>query len=90
MLLFIKTPESITPKQSEIAKIIEECAEEMNVRIDYECQEKIAYDGAYFFRLIHNLVNNAARAGADHITIAIWKAGSFAVMDISDNGPANG
>ena len=87
MLTFIKTPESITPKQSEIAKIIEECAEEMNVRIDYEGPEQLLVDGAYFFRLIHNLVNNAARAGADHITIAIWKAGSFAVMDISDNGP---
>ena len=87
MLTFIKSPENIKPKQSSMRAIIDECAEEMAISIEYSGPEELMVDSGYFFRLIHNLVNNAAKAGADQISIAIWKAGSYAVMDVADNGP---
>ena len=87
MLTFIKSPENIKPKQSSMRAIIDECAEEMGIKIDYSGPEELMVDSSYFFRLIHNLVNNAAKAGADQISITIWKAGSYAVMDVADNGP---
>lgn len=87
MLTFIKTPDQVTPKQLEINSIITECADELDIAIDYEGPDHLVVDGGYFFRLIHNLANNAKAAGADHISITVWKAGSYAVMDIADNGP---
>ena len=87
MLTFIKSPENIKPKQASMRAIIDECAEEMAIYIEYSGPEELMVDSGYFFRLIHNLVNNAAKAGAGQISIAIWKAGSYAVMDAADNGP---
>ena len=87
MLTFIQSPENISPKQSSMKAIVEECAAEMDIRIEYSGPDELMVDSGYFFRLIHNLVNNAAKAGADQISIAIWKAGSYAVMDVADNGP---
>ena len=75
------------PKQLQMTKIIDEVAGQLNIPISYEGPEQLVVDSGYFFRLIHNLVNNAQSAGADAITITIWKAGSYAVMDIADNGP---
>ena len=40
-----------------------------------------------FYRLVLNLARNARRAGANELTIDIWRAGHLAVIDISDNGP---
>ena len=87
MLTFIQSPENITPAQSNMRAIVDECAAEMAIKITYSGPDELMVDSGYFFRLIHNLVNNAAKAGADEISIAIWKAGSYAVMDVADNGP---
>lgn len=70
-----------------MTKIIEEVSGQLNIRISYEGPDQLVVDSGYFFRLIHNLVNNAQSAGANAISITIWKAGSYAVMDIADNGP---
>ncbi|MCE2518186.1 MAG: HAMP domain-containing histidine kinase [Alphaproteobacteria bacterium] len=86
MLTFLKTPGQIAPKQLDIRTIIDECADEIGITISYEGPDQLVVDSGYFFRLLHNLVNNAHNAGATAITIAIWKAGSYAVMDIADNG----
>ena len=87
MLTFIKTPENIRPEKSKITSLIEECSEEIGIAIQYSGPDELVVDSDYFFRLIHNIVNNAQKAGADEVNIEIWKAGSYAVMDISDNGP---
>ena len=87
MLTFIQSPENITPAQSNMRAIVGECAAEMAIKITYSGPDELMVDSGYFFRLIHNLVNNAAKAGADEISITIWKAGSYAVMDVADNGP---
>ena len=87
MLTFIKTPENIRPEKSKITSLIEECSEEIGIAIQYSGPDELVVDSDYFFRLIHNIVNNAQKAGADQVNIEIWKAGSYAVMDISDNGP---
>ena len=87
MLTFIKSPENIRPEKSTITALIEECSEEIGITIDYSGPDELVVDSEYFFRLIHNIVNNAHKAGADKVDIEIWKAGSYAVMDISDNGP---
>ena len=86
MLTFIKSPENIRPEKSIITLLIEECAEEIGISIHYSGPDELVVDNDYFFRLIHNIVNNAQRAGASEVNIEIWKAGSYAVMDISDNG----
>lgn len=86
MLTFLKSPGQIAPKQLDIRTIIEECAEEIGITVHYEGPDHLVVDSGYFFRLLHNLINNAHNAGATVITIAIWKAGSYAVMDIADNG----
>ena len=87
MLTFIKAPENIRPEKSAITDLIDECADEIGIPIKYSGPEELVVDSQYFFRLIHNIVNNAEKAGASEINIEIWKAGSYAVMDISDNGP---
>ena len=87
MLTFIKSPENIRPEKSPITDLINECAEEIGIPIKYSGPEELVVDSQYFFRLIHNIVNNAEKAGATQVNIEIWKAGSYAVMDISDNGP---
>lgn len=87
MLTFIKSPNQIMPKKLQMAQIIDEVSGQLDIPISYEGPDKLVVDSEYFFRLIHNLVNNAQSAGATTITITIWKAGSYAVMDIADNGP---
>jgi signal transduction histidine kinase len=87
MLTFIKTPDHLTPKTTDITTVINECALEIGISISYEGPDHLVVDSGYFFRLIHNLVNNAQKAGATEVTITTWKAGSYAVMDIADNGP---
>lgn len=87
MLTFIKTPDSLAPKTIDITSVISECSQEIGIPIGYQGPEHLVVDSGYFFRLIHNLVNNAQKAGASEVTISIWKAGSYAVMDIADNGP---
>ena len=39
------------------------------------------------YRLLLNLARNAKSAGATALSIDVWRAGHFAVIDISDDGP---
>ena len=88
MMQFAKTPdETIQTQQAAMEEIIKECADEMTIKIDYTGPDEMMVDSDYFFRLIHNLVNNAQKANATEVSITIWKTKTFAIMDIADNGP---
>ena len=88
MMQFTKNPdEAIQPQQAAMEEIIKECADEMTIKIDYTGPDEMMVDSDYFFRLIHNLVNNAQKANATEVSITIWKTKTFAIMDIADNGP---
>ncbi len=87
MMTFIKSPENINPETSLITDLMQECAEEIGIEVNYSGPDELVVDSGYFFRLIHNIVHNAKTAGATLVHVEIWKAGSYAVMDISDNGP---
>ncbi len=92
MMQFAEIPtknnnDAIQPKQAAMEAIIKECADEMGIKIDYNGPDEMMVDSVYFFRLIHNLVNNAQKAAATEVSITIWKTKTFAIMDIADNGP---
>ena len=68
---------------------------EMAENLSHDSQLTVTSQGAdillgapnQFYRLLLNLGRNARRAGADKMTIDIWRAGHLTVIDISDNGP---
>ena len=57
------------------------------IKITHAGAHMLYIDPVMFKQLLLNLSRNAARAGATHIMMDIWRAGHLAVIDVSDNGP---
>ena len=87
MLLYLKQPEAISSAPVTMAKLIDECQAGINITINYSGPDQLVIDEAAFFRLLHNLIGNAASAKASAVDITVWRAGQHAIVDIADNGP---
>lgn len=87
MLVYLQQPKPVQTSPVEMAKLISEIQTGIGTTIHYSGPAMLVVDGGEFFRLLHNLVSNAASAGATQIEITVWRAGQLTIIDITDNGP---
>ena len=78
-------PES-KPEQIELAGLLARLGKSSPVLIEAVGASHLYTDPVLLERLLLNLARNARQAGASTLFIDIWQAGSYAVLDIADNG----
>ena len=84
---YIKAPKALKPEWLSLAPILKECGEDLGIEIRYEGPKELFLDGDYFYRLLHNLIHNAKKAGADQFKITARLTEEGSVFDCADNGP---
>ncbi len=84
---FVKPQGSFEPSMVTMDSVMEEVSGSSGIAVEYNGPSKMCLDEHQFYRLLKNLVVNAADAGADRISVNSWQTGKHVVLDITDNGP---
>ena len=69
------------------AELVAETSESASIPIRYSGPDEVRMDRTMLSRILLNLARNAVSAGAQALSVDIWRAGKLAVIDIADDGP---
>jgi signal transduction histidine kinase len=69
------------------AELVAETSESASIPIRYSGPDEVRMDRTMLSRILLNLARNAVSAGAQGLSVDIWRAGKLAVIDIADDGP---
>ncbi len=69
------------------AELVAETSESASIPIRYSGPDEVRMDRTMLSRILLNLARNAVSAGAQELSVDIWRAGKLAVIDIADDGP---
>ena len=69
------------------AKLVAETSDSASIPIRYSGPDDGRIDRTTLSRPLLNLARNAVWVGAQGLSVDIWRAGKFAVIDIADDGP---
>lgn len=79
------------PENIRLAKIVDEVGETISGGVAISCNIgdniQISADRDQIFRVLSNIMNNAAQAGADEIRFTSRRENGFVTIDIADDGP---
>ena len=69
------------------AELVAETSESASIPIRYSGPDEVRMDRTMLSRILLNLARNAVSAGAQELSVDIWRTGKLAVIDIADDGP---
>lgn len=75
------------PKRFAPADLLAEIGESSGMATSYSGPDAVFMDREMLSRILLNLARNASFAGADKLSVDIWRAGRLGVIDIADDGP---
>lgn len=86
-LEYLKPQAPIESSLVAMAKMIGEIEGSIDIRVTYKGPDRKWLDEEQFFRLISNIVTNAATASAEKVSVTSGVENGHVVIDIADNGP---
>ena len=87
MLDYLAETPSPEPVRFAPAELVAETSESASIPIRYSGPDEVRMDRTMLSRILLNLARNAVSAGAQELSVDIWRAGKLAVIDIADDGP---
>ncbi len=87
MLDYLAETPSPEPVRFAPAELVAETSESASIPIRYSGPDEVRMDRTMLSRILLNLARNAFSAGAQALSVDIWRAGKLAVIDIADDGP---
>jgi signal transduction histidine kinase len=87
MLDYLAETPSPEPVRFAPAELVAETSESASIPIRYSGPDEVRMDRTMLSRILLNLARNAVSAGAQALSVDIWRAGKLAVIDIADDGP---
>ena len=87
MLDYLAETPSPEPVRFAPAELVAETSESASIPIRYSGPDEVRMDRTMLSRILLNLARNAVSAGAQGLSVDIWRAGKLAVIDIADDGP---
>ena len=87
MMDYLSEPQTESPSDFTLSDMVENLSHDTKLKVKLHGADALHGTPAIFYRLLLNLARNARAAQAQTLTIDIWRAGHFAVIDISDDGP---
>ena len=87
MLDYLAETPSPEPVRFAPAELVAETSESASIPIRYLGPDEVRMDRTMLSRILLNLARNAVSAGAQALSVDIWRAGKLAVIDIADDGP---
>ena len=87
MLNYLAETPSPEPVRFAPAELVAETSESASIPIRYSGPDEVRMDRTMLSRILLNLARNAVSAGAQALSVDIWRAGKLAVIDIADDGP---
>ena len=86
MLDYLAETPSPEPVRFAPAELVAETSESARIPIRYSGPDEVRMDRTMLSRSLLNLARNAVSAGAQGLSVDIWRAGKLAVIDIADDG----
>ena len=87
MLDYLAETPSPEPVRFAPAELVAETSESASIPIRYSGPDEVRMYRTMLSRILLNLARNAVSAGAQGLSVDIWRAGKLAVIDIADDGP---
>ena len=87
MMDYLTEPQTESLSDFTLSDMVENLSHDTKLNVKLHGADALHGTPAIFYRLLLNLARNARAAQAQTLTIDIWRAGHFAVIDISDDGP---
>ena len=87
MLDYLAETPSPEPVRFAPAELVAETSESASIPIRYSGPDEVRMDRTMLSRILLNLARNAVSAGAQALSVDIWRAGKLAMIDIADDGP---
>ena len=86
MLDYLAETPSPEPVRFAPAELVAETSESARIPIRYSGPDEVRMDRTMLSRNLLNPARNAVSAGAQGLSVDIWRAGKLAVIDIADDG----
>lgn len=87
MMDYLSEPRPESARNFTLTEMVENLRHDTHLDVQLHGTETLHGTPGILYRLLLNLASNARAANAQTLTIDIWRAGHFAVIDISDDGP---